>query len=61
MQRIQLRKEAEVVPGIALTLNEEKTVAFIRSERKEGRSPGVRKIAQVVGLRSSRSGARILL
>lgn len=60
MQRIQSRREVEAIPGIALTPNEEKALEFIRGELKEGHFPGVRKIAQAVGFKSSRSGARLL-
>jgi hypothetical protein len=60
MQRIQSRKDAEAVPDIPLTPNEKKALVFIRSELKEARSPGVRKIAQAAGLGSSRSGAHLL-
>jgi len=60
MQRIQSRKEAEAIPDIPLTPNEEKALTFIRNDLKKGRSSGVRKIAQAGGLKSSRSGARLL-
>jgi hypothetical protein len=60
VKRIETRSEIDAVPEIPLTPVEEKALAFIRSELAEGRSPGVRKIAQVVGLKLSRSGLRIL-
>lgn len=60
MQRIQTRSEFEVVPEVSLTSKEAKALAFIQSERKEGRSPGVRNIAQAGGFKSSRSGLRLV-
>ena len=60
VKRIQARSEFEAAAEIPLSPNEERALAFIRSELKKGRSPGVRKIAQAVGLRSSRSGLKLV-
>lgn len=38
---------------------EVQALAFIRTEKKEGRSPGMRKIANAADFKSSRSGAKL--
>lgn len=45
---------------VQLAKQEQKALAFIGSEIKQGRSPSLRQLTQAVGLKSSRSGYRLL-
>lgn len=60
VERIQTPSKFEIGPEISLTPAEEKALAFIRSEHEKGHLPGVRKIAEAAGFKSSRSGLRLL-
>jgi LexA DNA binding domain len=44
----------------SLSDQEERALRFIRKRLKAGRSPSVREVARALGLKSSRSGSRIL-
>jgi hypothetical protein len=60
MQRIETHSKFEAVPETSLTPAEKGALAFIRSQSKKRPFPGVRKIARSAGLKSSRSGLKLL-
>ena len=53
-------RAATALPIRVLTAKEARALTFIQRERALGRSCSVRSVAKAVGLRSSRSGARIV-
>jgi hypothetical protein len=48
------------LPAPELTDQEQHALKFIRKELGKGHSPSVRKVTRAIGLRSSRSGQRII-
>ena len=47
-------------PDVEQTEQEQRAIAFIGSEMKQGKAPSIRGITKAIGLRSSRSGFRLV-
>lgn len=54
------KKEEQEVERPSLTLHEERALRFIQREQAKGRFPTVREVAKATGMRSSRTGAKLV-
>ena len=60
VKAVKMMKLQTVVPTRVMTAKEALALIFIQREHALGRSYSVRRVAKAVGLKSSRSGARIV-
>lgn len=59
-QFVAVFQKAPQLPMVILTPNETKALHYIRKKQQRGHSPSVREVTRTIGLRSSRSGHKII-